>query len=389
MNRITPGLPVHHLLWSLLKLTSIDSVMPSNHLILCHPLLLLLPVPPSIRVFSNESTLRMRWPKYSPAAKAPASLGIPSPTRSRELAPVSPRAMDAARSEPSVVPRRPHPWWLRPWEATLVPEGKGEGPLGVRGGFPPWWKGSVRRNHPSCSRTWFREDSDQRPSRRLAATRQSWEQSQRTEQRGRTRALGQVREPAAGWRSATCIWENRSVVAEAVAVHAWVCVWGSLQQFVKAQGCELGLNKVPILSLHFWHISDDANADPGATLWVKTVSQWCPTSWNPTNYSPPGPSVHEILQARILEWVAIPFPKGSSRPRDRTWVSHIAGRFFTVWTTREALTCIQQWRHSTTKNIINRKRNFQLILSFVSAVFSFFLITIRIILINTKANSMW
>ena len=122
---------------SLLKLMSIQSVMPSSHLILCHPLLLLLPVPPSIRVFSNESTLRMRWPKYSPAAKAPASLGIPSPTRSREPAPLSPRAMDAARSEPSVVPRRPHPWWLRPWEATLVPEGKGEGPLGVRGGFPP------------------------------------------------------------------------------------------------------------------------------------------------------------------------------------------------------------------------------------------------------------
>ena len=49
---------------SSLKLTSIESVMPSNHLILCHPLLLLPPIPPSIRVFSNESTLRMRWPKY-------------------------------------------------------------------------------------------------------------------------------------------------------------------------------------------------------------------------------------------------------------------------------------------------------------------------------------
>ena len=49
---------------SLLKLISIESVMPSSHLILCHPLLLLLPIPPSIRVFSNESTLHMRWPKY-------------------------------------------------------------------------------------------------------------------------------------------------------------------------------------------------------------------------------------------------------------------------------------------------------------------------------------
>ena len=46
------------------RLTSIKSVMPSSHLILCHPLLLLPPIPPSTRVFSNESTLRMRWPKY-------------------------------------------------------------------------------------------------------------------------------------------------------------------------------------------------------------------------------------------------------------------------------------------------------------------------------------
>ena len=49
---------------SSLKLTSIESVMPSSHLILCRPLLLLPPIPPSIRVFSNESTLHMRWPKY-------------------------------------------------------------------------------------------------------------------------------------------------------------------------------------------------------------------------------------------------------------------------------------------------------------------------------------
>ena len=50
--------------WSLLKLTSIESVMPSNHLILCHPLLLLPSIFPSIRVLSSESVLRIRWPKY-------------------------------------------------------------------------------------------------------------------------------------------------------------------------------------------------------------------------------------------------------------------------------------------------------------------------------------
>ena len=49
---------------SLPKLTSIESLMPSSHLILCHPFLLLPPIPPSIRVFSSESTLRIKWPKY-------------------------------------------------------------------------------------------------------------------------------------------------------------------------------------------------------------------------------------------------------------------------------------------------------------------------------------
>ena len=63
MNRSTPGLPVHHPSRSSLRLTSIESVMPSSHLILCRPLLLPL-IPPSIRVFSNESALHMRWPKY-------------------------------------------------------------------------------------------------------------------------------------------------------------------------------------------------------------------------------------------------------------------------------------------------------------------------------------
>ena len=64
MSRNTPGLPVHHRLPEFTQLMSIKSVMPSSHLILCHPLLLLPPIPPRIRVFSNETTLRMRWPKY-------------------------------------------------------------------------------------------------------------------------------------------------------------------------------------------------------------------------------------------------------------------------------------------------------------------------------------
>ena len=64
MDCSTPGLPVHHQLRSLLKLMFIESVMPSNHLILCCPVLLLPSIFPSIRVFSNESVLHIRCPKY-------------------------------------------------------------------------------------------------------------------------------------------------------------------------------------------------------------------------------------------------------------------------------------------------------------------------------------
>ena len=83
MECSTPGLPVHHQLRSLLKLMSIMSVMPFNHLILCHPLLLLPSIFPSIRVFSNESAHRIRWPKYwsfsftiSPSNKHPGLISF-------------------------------------------------------------------------------------------------------------------------------------------------------------------------------------------------------------------------------------------------------------------------------------------------------------------------
>ena len=65
------------------------------------------------------------------------------------------------------------------------------------------------------------------------------------------------------------------------------------------------------------------------------VTQSCLTVCNPTDCSSPGSSVHGILQARILEWVAMPFSRGSSQPMDQTWVSCSAGGFFTIWATRE------------------------------------------------------
>ena len=64
---------------------------------------------------------------------------------------------------------------------------------------------------------------------------------------------------------------------------------------------------------------------------MKSDAQSCPTLCNPMNYT-----VHGILQAKILEWVAFPFSRGSSQPRDQSQVSRTAGRFFTSWATREA-----------------------------------------------------
>ena len=69
---------------------------------------------------------------------------------------------------------------------------------------------------------------------------------------------------------------------------------------------------------------------------IGLVAKLCPTLVTPWDCNTPGSSVHGIIQARILEWVAIPFSRGSSWPRDRTHVSCITGQYFTEWTTREA-----------------------------------------------------
>ena len=79
----------------------------------------------------------------------------------------------------------------------------------------------------------------------------------------------------------------------------------------------------------------------GKTAWwpiesESEVTKMSPTLCHPMDCSPWGSSIHGILQARILEWVAISFSRGSSQPRDQTQVSHIAGRRFNLWATREA-----------------------------------------------------
>ena len=67
------------------------------------------------------------------------------------------------------------------------------------------------------------------------------------------------------------------------------------------------------------------------------VTQSCPMLCDPMDCGPPGSSVHGVLQGRILEWIAMPFSRESSQPRNQMWASHTAGRLFTVWATRVAL----------------------------------------------------
>ena len=83
------------------------------------------------------------------------------------------------------------------------------------------------------------------------------------------------------------------------------------------------------------------------TSWWRDA-QSCPTLCDPMDSSLPGSSVHGIFQAIVLEWIAISFSKGSSQPSNRTQVSRIVNRCFTIWATREVL----QWYYYNTKHNI-------------------------------------
>ena len=95
----------------------------------------------------------------------------------------------------------------------------------------------------------------------------------------------------------------------------------------------LAVHRNPESSLPEWWIFSSWCSLPS---WSEVkVFQSCLTLWDPMDCCLRGSSVHGILQARILEWIAIPFFRGSSQPWDKTQVSGIAGRFFTIWATSE------------------------------------------------------
>ena len=96
-------------------------------------------------------------------------------------------------------------------------------------------------------------------------------------------------------------------------------------------------------------ISRNKNLNNLIKVFVCVCARLCPTLWDPMDCSPPGSSVHGILQARILEWAAISFSRGSPQPRDWSQVSRNAGIFFTVWATREA----QWWWFQSTLYVVD------------------------------------
>ena len=88
------------------------------------------------------------------------------------------------------------------------------------------------------------------------------------------------------------------------------------------------------------HTYTQLSSFPAIEVKWNEVTQSCPTLCDPMDCSLPGSSIHGIFQARVLEWGAMSFSRGSSWPRDWTWVSRIVGRRFTIWASREVLPAI-------------------------------------------------
>ena len=158
---------------------------------------------------------------------------------------------------------------------------------------------------------------------------------------------------ASEWWCSNLLMEPRTPEVDMIYPHSYL-LWAMFSQHVScqplAQWCLdnedishtkhrsfwYWLPQIP-LGHSFWTAFDSSLSFAQSYLPLRNWkgNQSCLTLCNPMDYSPPGPSVLGIC-ARFMEWVAIPFSRGSSPPRDQTWASCIAGRFLTTWATREA-----------------------------------------------------
>ena len=137
----------------------------------------------------------------------------------------------------------------------------------------------------------------------------------------------------------TRVWSlgREDLLEKGMATHssilAWRVPWTEEPGRLQSMRCK-ELDMTERLTFHAFgtHLEGRAPIDRALTLTLKLLSRL--RLCNPMDCSLPGSSVHGIFQARVLEWVAISFSRRSSRPKDRTWVSRIVGRRFTVWATR-------------------------------------------------------
>ena len=137
------------------------------------------------------------------------------------------------------------------------------------------------------------------------------------------------------WEQSLNHWTTSEVPLQPFFIYQWFSLLISSFFLVFLEGAGL----VPLWSFPWFNKgisfckADSLSISKGKKMKVK-VTQLCPTLCDPVDYT-----VRGILQARILEWLAFPFSRGYSQPRDWTQVSRIAGRFFTSWTTREQHPC--------------------------------------------------
>ena len=123
------------------------------------------------------------------------------------------------------------------------------------------------------------------------------------------------------------------------------------------------------------------------------VTQSCPTLCEPLDCIPPGFYVHGILQARILEWIGIPFSRGSSHPRHQTQISCIIARFFTIWATRKSKIWNTSWVCMSSlhkeKFMVIFKSLFSYIFCFAPAVFKTIPLIFSNLIIMSGHDFLW
>ena len=132
------------------------------------------------------------------------------------------------------------------------------------------------------------------------------------------------------------VWAIREACSACIYIYIRLCLVAS-GILVSQSGMKPGPLAVRMLSSSHWTTREL----PGIPI-IESKNVSCSVMSNslqPHDYTPPGPSVHGILQAGILEWVAIPFSREPSQPRDWTPVSCIVVGFFTIWASRETHTC--------------------------------------------------